>query len=64
MKNAFYPVTTFHGSAAIPFVIPSISTCLRQVEGGMNEVCEAVIATITPNGSAALPFVIPSGAEG
>jgi hypothetical protein len=30
----------------------------------MNEVCEAVIATITPNGSTAIPFVIPSEAEG
>jgi hypothetical protein len=30
----------------------------------MNNVCEAVIATITLNGSASLPFVIPSGAEG
>ena len=27
---------TPNGSAALPFVIPSISTCLRQVEGEMN----------------------------
>jgi hypothetical protein len=26
----------------------------------MNNACEAVITTITPNGSATLPFVIPS----
>ena len=38
-------------------------TCLRQVESGMNNVCEVVITTITPNGSATLPFVIPSQAE-
>ena len=31
-----------------------------QVKGGMNNVREVVITTITPNGSAALPFVIPS----
>ena len=48
----------------LPFVISSTSTCLRQVEGEMNEGCEAVITTITPNGSATLPFVIPSEAEG
>jgi hypothetical protein len=30
----------------------------------MNNACEVVITTITPNGSAALPFVIPSVAEG
>jgi hypothetical protein len=30
----------------------------------MNDVCEAVTTTITPNGSATLPFVIPSVAEG
>jgi hypothetical protein len=23
MKNAFYPATALHGSAALPFVIPS-----------------------------------------
>jgi len=29
MKNAFYPATTLDGSVALPFVIPSSSTCLR-----------------------------------
>ena len=43
---------------------PEQSTCLRQVEEGMNEVRQAVITSITPNGSATLPFVIPSEAEG
>jgi hypothetical protein len=28
---------TPNGSASLPFVIPSTSTCLRQVEGKMNE---------------------------
>jgi hypothetical protein len=32
-ENAFYLATALHGSATLPFVIPSISTCLRQVEG-------------------------------
>jgi hypothetical protein len=41
-------------------VIRSSLTCLRQVESGMNNVCEAVITAVTPNGSATLPFVIPS----
>jgi len=43
---------TLNGSAALPFVIPSTSTCLRQVEGEMNSVHEVVIIAITPNGSA------------
>ena len=30
----------------------------------MNELCEAVTTTITPNGRVTLPFVIPSAAEG
>jgi hypothetical protein len=30
----------------------------------MNNVCEVVVAAITPNGSATFPFVIPSAAEG
>ena len=50
--------TKFKESAVLPFVIPSTSTCLRQVEGEMNNVCEVVVTAITPNGSAALPFVI------
>jgi hypothetical protein len=45
------------------YVILRISTCLRQVEGEMNNVCEVVITAITPNESAALPFVIPSAAD-
>jgi hypothetical protein len=40
--------------------IPSTSTCLRQVEGEMNNSEVVVISTITPKGSATLPFVIPS----
>ena len=31
---------------------------------GVNNACEVVVTTSTPNGSAALPFVIPSEAEG
>ena len=54
--TAFRPSVTItitpNGSAALPFVIPSISTCLRQVEGEMNSVHEVVIIAITPNGSA------------
>jgi hypothetical protein len=30
----------------------------------MNNACEVVITTITPNASATLPFVIPSVVEG
>jgi hypothetical protein len=44
------------GAALNRCVIPSISTCLRQVEGEMNSACEVVITTITPNGSATLPL--------
>ena len=43
---------------------PEQLTCLRQVEGGMNNICVLVITTITPNGDVPLPFVIPSAAEG
>jgi len=55
--------TKFKESAVLPFVIPSTSTCLRQVEGEMNNVCEVVVTAITPNGSAALPFVIPRACD-
>jgi hypothetical protein len=47
-----------------PLCHPEQQTCLRQVEGEMNELCEAVTTTITPNGRVTLPFVIPSAAEG
>jgi hypothetical protein len=40
------------------------SSFLPQVEGEMNNLCEVLTTTITPNGSASLPFVIPSEAEG
>ena len=46
--------------SSAPCVTRSNLTCLRQVEGEMNSVCEVVVTAITPNGSAALPFVIPS----
>ena len=46
------PACDAKGSATLPFVIPSISTCLRQVEGEMNSVHEVVIIAFTPNGSA------------
>jgi hypothetical protein len=36
MKNAVCPATALHGTATLPFVIPSISTCLRRVEGEMH----------------------------
>jgi len=35
MKNAFCSATAVDGSIALPFVNQSISTCLRQIEGGM-----------------------------
>ena len=37
-ENAFCPATALHGSVPLPFVIPSPSTCLRQVEGEMNDI--------------------------
>ena len=51
-KIALCSVTALHVSVALPFVMPSISTCLRQVEGEMTSVHEVVIIAITPNGSA------------
>ena len=45
---------------AVPFVIPSISTCLRQVEGEMNDIHGIVARTTKFKESATLPFVIPS----
>jgi hypothetical protein len=35
MKNTLGPATALQGSVALRFVIPSNSTCLRQVEGEM-----------------------------
>ena len=35
MKNTLAPATALQGSVALRFVIPSNSTCLRQVEGEM-----------------------------
>jgi len=43
-ENAFYPAATLHGSVALPFVIPSTSTCLRQVEG-LNDTGLSALAT-------------------
>jgi hypothetical protein len=55
--------TTLDRSAAVPFVIPSTSTCLRHVEGEMNDIHGIVARTTKFKESATLPFVIPSEAE-
>jgi hypothetical protein len=38
--------------ATAPPVIPSVLACLRQVEGGMNNIWDVVISTITRKGGA------------
>jgi hypothetical protein len=48
MKNALYPAADLHGSVALPFVIPSISTCLRQVEGEMTRGLSALATNAWP----------------
>jgi hypothetical protein len=73
MKSAFCPVTALHGSAALPFVIPSEaegSAVPRTIPGNVFRQSEAKWSLLfsspatEANESTALPFVIPSVAEG
>jgi len=65
-ENLGWPIQAFFWLAwgccgPNPLLCASL-TCLRQVEGEMNNACEVVSMAITPNESATLPFVIPSEA--
>jgi hypothetical protein len=53
------------GREALPWrAVAELKALCGQVVSGMNNVCEAVVTTITANESANLPFVLPSEAEG
>jgi hypothetical protein len=49
--------TKFKESVPVPLAIPSLLACLRQVEGGMNNIWDVVISTITRKGGATYPEV-------
>jgi hypothetical protein len=79
MKNGFHSATALHGSARLPFVIPSeaegsalqrtsrgyvFSTEDPSAFGPPKEMKNSFYSATALHESAALPFVIPSEAEG
>jgi hypothetical protein len=49
--------TKFKESVPVPLAISSLLACLRQVEGGTNNIWDVVIITITRKGGATYPEV-------